>query len=39
MNTTPDDDDCWCGANGGEGCACCTDQCPDDCMADHRGEQ
>jgi hypothetical protein len=31
--------DCWCGADGGEGCYCCTDDCPEDCMADHRGEQ
>lgn len=31
--------ECWCGANGGEGCSCCTEDCPDDCMADHRGEQ
>lgn len=43
-NQTPENDpatetDCWCGADGGEGCYCCTDDCPDDCMADHRGEQ
>jgi len=31
--------DCWCGAGGGEGCHCCTDDCPEDCMADHKGEQ
>ena len=30
---------CWCGADGGEGCHCCTDECPEDCEADHRGEQ
>lgn len=34
-----DDEACDCGANGGEGCWCCTDECPDDCMTDHRGEQ
>lgn len=39
--TTPaeTETDCWCGADGGEGCYCCTDDCPDDCMADHKGEQ
>lgn len=31
--------DCYCGAGGGEGCHCCTDECPEDCMADHKGEQ
>ena len=32
-------DECDCGADGGEGCWCCTEDCPEDCMADHRGEQ
>lgn len=30
---------CWWCADGGEGCYCCTDDCPEDCMADHKGEQ
>jgi hypothetical protein len=34
-----DDRDCYCGADGGEGCWCCTKDCPEDCSADHRGEQ
>lgn len=29
----------WDGADGGEGCWCCTDECPEDCMADHKREQ
>ena len=37
--TVEQDTDCYCGSNGGEGCWCCTDECPEDCMADHRGEQ
>ena len=31
--------ECFCGADGGEGCYCCKDWCPEDCMADHKGEQ
>lgn len=37
--SSADADDCWCGADGGEGCYCCTDDCPEDCVADHQGEQ
>ncbi len=36
---TVGDESCDCGANGGEGCWCCTDECPEDCMADHKREQ
>lgn len=36
---TVGDESCDCGADGGEGCWCCTDECPEDCMADHKREQ
>lgn len=31
------DDPCWCGEGCGTEHVGCTDECPDDCMADHQG--